>query len=168
MAHDNQLGHSLLNSLLFDLMTTTIHLVLALGLALAVTSVRSRVVRYWVRTAVVTPFLMSAGVVALIWSYVLAGETGPLNYYLRDLGISPPNWLASNTWSLPGLVIIDLWATLGFTFIIFLVGLQSVPAELYERPPSTGRAAAAVPAHNPAHAVPRHLLGLGHRRHRRL
>jgi len=132
VAHDTQLGRTLLNSLLFDIMTTTIHLVLALSLALAVTSVRSRAVRYWVRTAIVTPFLMSAGVVALIWSYVLAGETGPLNYYLSKLGISPPNWLASSTWSLPGLVIIDVWATLGFTFIIFLVGLQSIPSELYE------------------------------------
>jgi multiple sugar transport system permease protein len=132
VAHDSQLGRSLLNSLLFDLMTTSLHIVLALGLALGVTSIRSRVVRYWVRTAFVAPFLMSAGVVALIWSYALAGATGPFNYYLRDLGLSPPNWLASNTWSLPGLVIVDLWATLGITFIIFLVGLQNVPAELYE------------------------------------
>lgn len=129
---DAQLGRTLLNSLLFDVMTTAIHLVLGLGLAVGVTTVRSRVVRYWARTAIVTPFLMSAGVVALMWSYVLAGATGPLNYYLRQIGLSPPNWLASSTWSLPGLVIIDVWATLGFTFIIFLVGLQGIPAELYE------------------------------------
>jgi multiple sugar transport system permease protein len=132
VAHDGQLGRTLLNSLLFDFMTTVIHLVLALALALGVTATRSRVVRYWVRTAIVTPFLMSAGVVALMWSYVLAGATGPLNYYLRLIGLQPPNWLASSTWSLPGLVIIDVWATLGFTFIIFLVGLQGIPAELYE------------------------------------
>jgi multiple sugar transport system permease protein len=132
VAHDHQLGRTLLNSLLFDLMTTAAHLVLGLGLALAVTSVRSRVVRYWVRTAIVTPFLMSAAVVALLWSYILAGDTGPLNYYLRDFGIKPPNWLASSTWSLPGLVIIDVWATLGLTLIIFLVALQGVPNELYE------------------------------------
>jgi multiple sugar transport system permease protein len=33
---------------------------------------------------------------------------------------------------MPGLVIIDVWATIGFTFIIFLVGLQSIPADLHE------------------------------------
>ena len=54
-----------------------------MGLALAVTSVRSRAVRYWARTAIVTPFLMSAGVVALMWSYIMAGDTGPFNYYLQ-------------------------------------------------------------------------------------
>ena len=36
---------------------------------------RARAVRYWARTAIVTPFLMSAGTVALMWSYVLAGQT---------------------------------------------------------------------------------------------
>jgi multiple sugar transport system permease protein len=132
VAHDNELGRSLLNSFLFDVMTTAVHIVLGMALAIGVTVVRSRVVRYWVRTAIVIPFLMSAGVVALMWSYILAGETGPLNYYLAKIGISAPNWLASNTWSLPGLVIIDVWATIGFTFIIFLVGLQSIPSEMYE------------------------------------
>jgi multiple sugar transport system permease protein len=132
VAHDSQLGRTLLNSFLFDIMTTSLHIVLGLGLALAVTTVRSRAVRYWARTAIVTPFLMSAGVVALMWSYFLAGDTGPFNYYLRQIGLNPPNWLASNFWSLPGLVIIDVWATLGFTFIIFLVGLQSIPGELQE------------------------------------
>ncbi len=132
VAHDAQLGQTLSNTVLFDIMTTAIHVVLGLGLALAVTTVRSRVVRYWARTAIVTPFLMSAGVVALMWSYVMADTTGPLNYYLREIGLSPPNWLASSTWSLPALVIIDVWATIGFTFFIFLVGLQGIPAELYE------------------------------------
>jgi ABC-type sugar transport system permease subunit len=132
VAHDPELGQTLSNTFLLDVMTTAVHLVLGMGLALAVTSVRSRVVRYWARTAIVTPFLMSAGVVALMWSYVLAGQTGPFNYYLTKIGLSPPNWLGSSTWGISGLVIIDVWATLGFTFIIFLVGLQAIPGELYE------------------------------------
>jgi multiple sugar transport system permease protein len=132
LAHDPQVASSLLNSFLFDIMTTTVHIVLGMALAMAVTSIRSRVVRYWARTAIVAPFLMSAGVVALMWSYVLNGETGPLNYYLHDLGITGPNWLGSSTWALPGLVVIDVWATIGFTFIIFLVGLQSLPADVNE------------------------------------
>ncbi len=132
VVHDPQLGQTLTNTFLFDILTTFIHLVLGMGLALAVTSVRSRPVRYWARTAIVTPFLMSAGVVALMWSYILAGDTGPFNYYLRKIGLNPPNWLGSSTWGIPGLVIIDVWATIGFTFIIFLVGLQTIPTDMYE------------------------------------
>jgi multiple sugar transport system permease protein len=132
LAHDPQLGRTLLNTFWFDVMTTTIHIVLGMALALAVTSIRWKAVRYWVRTAIVTPFMMAAGVVALMWSYILADQTGPFNYYLAKLGITGPNWLASPRWSLPGLVIIDVWATIGFTFIIFLVGLQGIPTQLYE------------------------------------
>jgi multiple sugar transport system permease protein len=132
IGHDHQLGQTLSNTFFFTIMTTALHIVLGMALAIAVTTVRSRAVRFWARTAIVTPFLMSAGVVALMWSYLMADTTGPLNYYLTKLGLHPPNWLASGTWSLPALVIIDVWATLGFTFIIFLVGLQSIPAELYE------------------------------------
>jgi multiple sugar transport system permease protein len=131
-AHDPQLGQTLWNTFLFDIMTTAVHVVLGLALALAVTTVRFRAIRYWARTAIVTPFLMSAGVVALMWSYILAGDTGPLNYYLRRIGVHPPDWLASGTWSLPALVIVDVWATIGFSFIIYLVGLQGIPAELHE------------------------------------
>ena len=132
VAQDPDLGQTLSNTFLLDIMTTVIHVALGMGLALAVTSIRARAVRYWARTAIVTPFLMSAGTVALMWSYVLSGQTGPFNYYLSKIGISPPNWLGSSTWGIPGLVIIDVWATLGFTFIIFLVGLQTIPVDLYE------------------------------------
>ena len=132
LVHDPLLGRVLLNSLLFDVLTTTLHIIVGLGLALAVNSVRSRIVRYWVRTAFVAPFLMSAGAVAVMWSYVLSDSTGPLSYYLRQIGISPPNWLGSSFWALPSLVGIDVWQTVGITFIIFLVGLQTIPSQLYE------------------------------------
>lgn len=132
LVHDPLLGRVLLNSLLFDVLTTSLHLIIGMGLALAVNSVRSRIVRYWVRTAFVAPFLMSAGAVAVMWSYVLSDSTGPLNYYLGQIGINPPNWLGSSFWALPSLVGVDLWQTVGITFIIFLVGLQTVPAQLYE------------------------------------
>jgi multiple sugar transport system permease protein len=132
LVHDGELSQALFNSLLFDVMTTTLHIVTGMGLAIAVTSVRSKVVRYWARTAFVVPFLMSAGAVAVMWSYILSGSTGPLNYYLTQMGMSPPDWLASGTWALPSLVGVDLWQTVGITFIIFLVGLQTIPSALYE------------------------------------
>ena len=132
LGHDGELAHALVNSLLFDVMTTSLHIVVGMGLAIAVTSVRSKVVRYWARTAFVVPFLMSAGAVAVMWSYILSGSTGPFNYYISRLGLSPPDWLASGTWALPSLVGVDLWQTVGITFIIFLVGLQTIPSGLYE------------------------------------
>jgi multiple sugar transport system permease protein len=132
LLHDPQVGEALLNSFLFDVLTTALHVIFGMGLAIAVTQIRSRVARYWIRTAFVAPFLMSAGAVALMWSYVLSADTGPLNFYLRKIGLNPPNWLGSSHWALPSLVGVDLWQTLGLSFVIFLVGLQTIPSQLYE------------------------------------
>lgn len=143
MLHDPQVGEALFNSFLFDILTTTLHVVLGISLAVAVTKLKSRLARYWVRTAFVAPFLMSAGAVALMWSYILSADTGPLNYYLRQIGLSPPNWLGSSHWALPSLVGVDLWQTLGLSFIIFLVGLQAIPDQLYEAAEMDGAGAVA-------------------------
>ena len=167
VVHDPNLGQVLTNTFLLDIMTTALHLVLGMGLALAVTTIRARAVRYWARTAIVTPFLMSAGTVALMWSYVLNGQTGPFNYYLAKLGISAPNWLGSSTWGIPGLVIVDVWATLGFTFIIFLVGLQTIPVDLYEAAAIDGAGGLAKFRRiTLAHAVAGHVYRLDHRLYR--
>ena len=46
LAHDPELAHALVNSLVFDIMTTSLHIVVGMGLAIAVTSVHSKAVRY--------------------------------------------------------------------------------------------------------------------------
>ena len=169
LVHDPELAQALFNSLLFDIMTTSLHIMVGMGLAIAVTSVDSRTVRYWARTAFVVPFLMSAGAVAVMWSYILSGSTGPLNYYLERLGTSPPDWLASGTWALPSLVGVDLWQTVGITFIIFLVGLQTIPSVLYEAAAIDGVGPfQTLPVRHLADAVTRDLGGVGHRFYRRL
>ena len=109
LAHDPQLAQALFNSLIFDLMTTSLHIIVGMTLAIAVTSVSSRVVRYWARTAFVVPFPdVGRAPWRVMWGYILSGSTGPLNYYLERIGMHPPDWLASGTWALPSLVVSTL------------------------------------------------------------
>lgn len=130
--HDPVALSALRNTFLFTVLTAAIHLVLALALALAVQASSSRIVQYFVRTAFVAPFLMSGGVVALMWAGLLNHDFGPIAYYLEQLGLHPPDFLNSKVWVIPTLVVVDLWQTIGITFIIMLVGVQSIPAVLYE------------------------------------
>jgi ABC-type sugar transport system permease subunit len=132
LSHDSVLLDALRNTFIFTALTVVIHLVLALALAMAVNATRSRFVRYLTRTAFFAPFLMSSGVVALMWGGLVNHDFGPIAYYLELLGMHPPDFLNSSFWVIPSLVIVDVWQTLGFTFIIFLVGLQSIPLSLYE------------------------------------
>ncbi len=132
LLHDSVLADALRNTFLFTLLTVVVHMVLGLALALAVTATHSRVVRYITRTAFFAPFLMSSGVVALLWGGLLNYNFGPIPYYLQSLGIHLPDVLNSNFWVVPSLVLVDVWATIGISFLIFLVGLQSIPETLHE------------------------------------
>jgi multiple sugar transport system permease protein len=54
-----------------------------------------------------------------------------LNFALSLLGVSGPNWLTSERWALPSLILMSLWGV-GSGMVIYLAGLQGVPSELYE------------------------------------
>ena len=123
---------ALTNTIGFAIGSVTLHVVFGLVFALAAHSVTSKVLRYYVRSFLFFPFLMSWAAVALIWRALLNPTFGFISYYLSRLGFDPPNWTLSPTWALPSIMGVDLWYTLGFTFIILLAGLQNIPVELYE------------------------------------
>jgi multiple sugar transport system permease protein len=64
---------------------------------------------------------------------MLNPDVGIVNYSLAQIGIKGPGWLSSTEWAVPSLALIGLWVTVGGSqMIIFLAGLQAVPAELLE------------------------------------
>ena len=88
---------------------------------------------YIFRALFFVPSLTPAVALALLWSWLLQPEIGPVNDGLKMLGITGPAWLASRYWALPSIIIINLWASMGGnTMLIFLAGLQGVPQELHE------------------------------------
>lgn len=70
----------------------------------------------------------------LLWIWIFQPEVGLLNYLLSFVGITPgPGWLGSIQWSKPSLILISLWGAVGGgTMLVFLAGLQGIPAELLE------------------------------------
>jgi len=84
------------------------------------------------RTIFYLPSVLSGVAVALLWSWVFNRDFGVLNYLLdRLFGILGPNWLGTEEWVVPALVIMALWGV-GGGMIIFLAGLQGIPTQLYE------------------------------------
>jgi len=83
------------------------------------------------RTVYYLPSVVSGVAVSLLWVWMLQPQFGLLNYGLHMVGLPGPQWLSSPSWALPGLIVMSLW-TVGSTMIIFLAGLQGIPAELYE------------------------------------
>lgn len=71
--------------------------------------------------------------VSVIWKWLYAGEKyGLLNFFLIKLGGQPIDWLASPAWTLPAIMIMSVWAGVGYNMILFLAGLQTIPHTMYE------------------------------------
>lgn len=83
------------------------------------------------RTIYYLPAVLSGVAVALLWRLIFSSEFGLLNYILGLFGIVGPPWLNSQTWALPALVVMSIWAV-GGDMVIYLAALQGVPTELYE------------------------------------
>ena len=79
------------------------------------------------------PTVTAIVAVSVIWKWLYAGEKyGLFNFFLIKLGFSPIDWLASPVWTLPSIMIMSIWAGLGYNMILFLAGLQTIPSVMYE------------------------------------
>ncbi|MGZ4634130.1 MAG: carbohydrate ABC transporter permease [Oryzihumus sp.] len=78
------------------------------------------------------PVVTSIVAVAVVWRFILQPESGVLNTMLGWVGIQGPDWLGSTTWAMPSLIVMATWRNFGTAMVIFLAGLQSVPALLHE------------------------------------
>lgn len=85
------------------------------------------------RTMFFMPSLVPVVASAILWIWLFQPQVGLVNYLLRQVGIAGPAWLGSPSTALPSLVLITFWGSVGgTTMIVFLAGLQGVPAELYD------------------------------------
>ena len=77
------------------------------------------------------PVLLSPVVVALIWKWILQSQ-GVLNGVIVGVGGSPTEWLTSASWMFFWVILVSIWAHMGFYTLIVLAGLQAIPADLYD------------------------------------
>lgn len=77
------------------------------------------------------PSIVSGVAVFMVWNYMFDPITGVINHLLSILGIQGPLWLASPDWSLPALVLMNLFFC-GGQMLIFVAGIKQIPQEYYE------------------------------------
>jgi multiple sugar transport system permease protein len=84
------------------------------------------------RTLYFVPFVTTLVAVAIVWRYLYHPRYGLLNYALGWIGIAPIDWLGDPAWAMPAIILMAIWKNFGYNMLIFIAGLQSIPAELYE------------------------------------
>jgi multiple sugar transport system permease protein len=78
------------------------------------------------------PYITSFVAISLVWRWMFEPDVGILNGLLGCFGIGPLPWLASPRTALPSLMLMSIWMYAGYMMILFLAGLQGIPASLYE------------------------------------
>ncbi len=86
------------------------------------------------RTIFFLPVVIGLGVSSLLWVWMLDQRVGIFNKILLDLHLiqKPQLFLAKPTTAMNVIILSVVWKTVGFTMILLLAGLQSIPDELYE------------------------------------
>ena len=108
---------------------------LALGLGAAVLLNQRIPGRPVLRLIYYLPVITSWVIVSLVFLFIYNGQAGALNWLLNDvLHVISKNvaWLAEPSTALWAIAILGIWKGIGWTMVVFLAGLQSVPHELYE------------------------------------
>ena len=129
------LGDPLFQKVMFNTfayLVLGVPLTMCLALAAAVGLNRITFLRGLFRVGYYLPVVTSIVAVSVVWKFLLREEGGLLNAVLALVGVDGPGWLDSTTLALPSLVVMSSWRNLGALMIIFLAGLQTIPAEVIE------------------------------------
>ena len=107
--------------------TLAIGLLIATALSRGITRFRTAF-----RVGYYLPVITSIVAIAVVWRFLLNPDAGLINMLLGGLGIKGPAWLADPVFAMPSSLAMAVWRNLGFAMIVFLAGMQAIPATLYE------------------------------------
>ena len=129
---DTGFWRSIGHTVYFTLGSVPLTMIIALGLALLLnTKIRGLGL---FRTAYYLPVITPLVIAAIVWKWVYNADFGLANYYLQKLNLidQPLLWLSDSDLAMPAVILMNVWKGVGFNMVIYLAGLQAIPAEYYE------------------------------------
>jgi len=88
--------------------------------------------RTWLRGIVLTPYLVSNVVAALVFLWILDYQLGIGNKLIEMIGLDRIAFLADSKWVIPTIALINVWRHVGYTALLIFAGLQTIPETVYE------------------------------------
>jgi len=129
LLNDDYFSQTLFNTF-FYMIGIPVGLTLSLLLALALN--RRIAGRTAFRTIYYVPVISSLAAIAIVWQFAYNGDFGLVNQVLAWFGIDGPNWLQNTATVKPAIILMMVWKGLGYSMLLYLAAIQSVPASLYE------------------------------------
>jgi len=121
------------NTVTFTVVTIILKTVIALFLALLLTSGVKRLANFH-RAVIFLPVVLPLLVVGLVFKSILHPTTGILNVFLRTVGLGffAQKWLVDVDWALLSVIGVDTWKGVGYLMVILIAGLHAIPNDYYE------------------------------------
>ena len=129
---DERFGGAIVNTLYYT--AVSVPLTMGIGLLIALLLNNQIRARGFFRTLFYLPVVTPLVIAAIIWKWVYNGDFGLLNYYLIQIGVidEPLLWLADPNLAMPAVIITSVWKSVGFSMVVYLAGLQSIPEDFYD------------------------------------
>ncbi|MEU0522544.1 carbohydrate ABC transporter permease [Streptomyces niveus] len=133
---DAPLGEALLHSFYVTCLFTVITVGLSwlFGMAAAIMLQENFRGRGLLRAVFLTPYALPVYAAVITWAFMFQRDNGIINHVLHDqLGLTdePSFWLIGDN-SFIALVVVAVWKSWPFAFLMLMAGLQNIPRELYE------------------------------------
>ncbi|WP_019632113.1 carbohydrate ABC transporter permease [Actinomadura atramentaria] len=130
LAHEDLFRESLLVTLTYVVVFVPMTVLLSLGTAMLL----DRVVwgRGFFRGVFFLPYVTSIVLAAVIWKWIYDAEDGLLNGLLHLVHVGPFDFLGHSGSVLPSIAVTSAWKGFGYSMLILLAGLQSIPRSLDE------------------------------------
>jgi multiple sugar transport system permease protein len=129
MVQDPVFWNALKVTLYYVVLNIGIQTVLALVIAVMMQRLTQKT---WLRSIVLTPYLVSNVVAAMVFLWILDYQLGIGNKLLGAIGIDQIPFLSSDTWVIPTIALINVWRHVGYTALLIFAGLQTIPNTVYE------------------------------------
>lgn len=129
---DPTVRRAFVNTFGFVVVAVALQLTVALGLAVLVQSKMLNWMRSIFRSALFFPLILSAASVSLIMAYLFNEDFGLVNKALALINLGPVPWLTSGTGAMIMVILVYVWQNFGFSFLLFVGGLASIPKDVYE------------------------------------
>ena len=127
---DPYFRQSIFNTVRFTILAVSFEMLIGLVMALFVNSLKRG--QKIMRTLLLLPYLLPIVTVALSWRMMLSPNYGIVNQILQALHLPVHNWFSDINTAFGMLVLIDVWQSAPFVFLLIYAALQAVPQSQYE------------------------------------
>jgi len=131
MFTDSKFQNALQVTFLYTALTVPVTIVLSLLVASLLTANIRFTTLY--RSIFFFPYIASIVAVAIVWQFLYHAEMGPINEFLRSIGIAdPPRWTSSKDTALVAVAIMNTWRSVGYYMVLYIAGIVGIPGVYYE------------------------------------